>query len=185
VPFGANPLIHYPVPLDMPKDIDYIFIASSQGKAKGERYFRYMGPIVSTHDGFISGNGWKHVKNFTFNRHRDRYLYSRSKLGLNIHLSEQIEWASEVNERTYQLAACGVPQVVDHAKILDTLFGPDTVFIANTPKQYHAHAEYILNHPLEAERRALKAQKEVFEKHTSFHRAFDFATMIDTCFKPS
>lgn len=182
IPFGANPLIHYPVPIDTQRDIEYSLIASAQGKTKGKRYFQYLSSVVSKHRGLIAGVGWSHTPSFTFNRNRDRYIYSRSKIGINIHLDEQIYWACEVNERTYQLAACGVPQVIDHAKLLDTLFSPGTLFVVNTPKEYAQQFEFILTHPTEAQTCALKAQKEVFEKYTTFHRASNFATMLATHF---
>lgn len=183
IPFGANPLVHYPVKIPgTSRDLDYVFIASSQMRTKGEKYYRYLTDIVTKYSGFIAGPGWRHAKNFTFNRDRDRYIYSRAKTGLNIHLDEQIQYANETNERTYQLAACGVPIVTDHAKILDTLFEKDSLFIADNPAEYKAQFEYIMKHPKEAEARALKAQKQVFQKYTTFHRAEEFVTMLATHF---
>lgn len=182
LPFGVNPLIYYPVPLNEQKDLDYIFIASAQGKSKGEKYYDYLRPIVRRYSGLISGPGWPHDPDFYFNRDRDRYLYARAKIGINIHLDEQIRWPCEVNERTYQLAACGIPQVVDHAKLLDTLFSPEAVYVANTPQEYKKHFDSIISNPAEAERRALIAQKEVFEKYTTFHRASEFVTMLSRHF---
>ena len=182
LPFGTNPLIYYPVPLDH-KDLDYVFIVSSQGRLKGKKYWEYLRPFVHTHVGCITGPGWSHDPHFAFNRDRDRYLYSRAKVGLNMHLPEQIRWSCEVNERTYQLAACGVPQVTDHAKLLDTLFPRGALFIADTARQYRDHCEHILAHPEEAKERALLAQKTVFEKYTTFHRASDFVTMVASHFK--
>lgn len=181
IPFGANPLIHYPVP-GITKDIDYTFIASVN-KTKAPRYLKYMGTIVKKYKGFIDGPGWKNISDFTFDRNRDRYIYARSKVGLNIHLEEQIEWACETSERTYQLAACGIPQVTDHAKIFDTLFSKGALFIADNPTQYTKHFEYIINNPETAQKYALIAQKEVFEKYTTFHRAEKFVTMLSNHFK--
>lgn len=180
IPFGANPLVHYPIP-GIKRDLDYAFIASTN-KTKSERYYKYMRAITSKYRGLIDGPGWRHVQDFHFNRNRDRYIYARAKTGLNIHLEEQMRWANETNERTYQLAACGVPIVTDHARLLDKLFEPDSLFIADTPRQYRRHFEFILKNPEAARERALKAQKQVFEKHTTFHRASDFVTMISKRF---
>ena len=137
-----------------------------------------MKDIVKRYYGFIDGPGWKHAPHFQFNRDRDRYIYARAKIGLNVHLPEQIDWACEVNERTYQLAACGVPQVIDHPKLLDKLFSKDALFIAETPKQYTAYVKTIIKDPAIGQERALNAQKETFEKHTTFHRADAFMQQL-------
>lgn len=182
IPFGANPLLHYPVP-GMTRDLAYTFIASTN-KNKAARYCSYLKPIVSKYPGLIDGPGWSHITDFAFNLHRDRYIYARTKIGINMHLQEQINWANETNERTYQLAACGVPQVTDHAGIFDTLFSPGAIFVADTPRQYRQYFEYIIHHPEAAQKRALVAQREVFEKYTTFHRAAEFVTMLTAHFQP-
>jgi hypothetical protein len=180
IPFGANPLIHYPVP-GIVRDLPYVFLASTN-KSKAPYYYSYLKSIVSTYPGFIDGPGWKHVTDFSFNLHRDRYIYARAQVGINIHLKEQIDWANETNERTYQLAACGVPQVTDHAGVLDILFAPQSLFVADTPRQFRRYVTSILANPKAAQARALQAQKEVFEKYTTFHRASEFVTMLTTHF---
>lgn len=176
LPFGANILHYYPVP-DITQNIDYAFLASVN-RGKGLRYAKLMIPIVSKYPGVIDGPGWQKIKNFNFNRERDRYVYARSKVGLNIHLQEQIDWAGEVNERTYMLAACGVPQVVDNAKLLPKLFSENALFVAKNPKEYRKYFEMILKNPKVGIERALIAQREVFEKHTTFHRAENFIKQL-------
>jgi hypothetical protein len=175
LPFGANILHYYPV-AGFNRDIDFVLIAS-----KKREHTIFMKEIVKLHYGFIDGPGWKHAPNFQFNRDRDRYIYARAKVGLNVHLPEQIDWACEVNERTYQLAACGVPQVIDHPKLLDKLFSKDALFIAEKPKQYTEYVETIINEPVIGQERALIAQKEVFDKHTTFHRADSFMQQLNAC----
>lgn len=168
LPFGANILHYYPV-AGFIRDLDFVLIAS-----KKKEHTIFMKDIVRQHYGFIDGPCWKHAPHFKFNRERDRYIYARAKIGLNVHLPEQIDWACEVNERTYQLAACGVPQVIDHPKLLDKLFSRDALFVADTPRQYSDYFEAIINDPMVGQERALIAQKEVFDRHTTFHRADSF-----------
>lgn len=172
LPFGANILHYYPV-AGFNRDIDFVLIAT-----KKREHAIFLKDIVRRHHGFIDGPGWKHAPHFQFNRDRDRYIYSRAKIGLNIHLPEQINWACEVNERTYQLAVCGVPQVIDHPRLLNKLFSKDALFIADTPKQYTEYIEMILNDPSIGLERALIAQQEAFEKHTTFHRADSFIQQL-------
>lgn len=172
LPFGANILHYYPV-AGFARDLDFVIMATRKSE-----HMPYMKGIARRHVGFIDGPGWRHVRNFSFNRDRDRYVYARARVGLNVHLPEQIEWACEVNERTYQLAACGVPQLIDHPRLVDRLFGRDAMYIADTPEQYTRLFRDILERPEQATERALLAQKEVFSRHTTFHRAEDFLRQL-------
>lgn len=168
LPFGANILHYYPV-AGFERDVDFVLIAT-----KKREHTIFMKNIVKKGHGFIDGPGWKHAPHFRFNRERDRYIYARAKVGLNVHLPEQIDWACEVNERTYQLVACGVPQIIDHPKLLDKLFSKEALFVADTPRQYADYFGVLIKNPKIGEGGALIAQKEVFEKHTTFHRADSF-----------
>jgi spore maturation protein CgeB len=101
-------------------------------------------------------------------------MCARAKVALNLHIQNQIDWPSELNERTYNLAACGVPQLIDAPKLLFKRFQPDSFFVASSPAEYQKYFRFALNDPKEGQRRALQAQREVFEKHTIFHRAEAF-----------
>ena len=170
--FGANPLLHYPIP-NIKRDLNFAFLAS-RNPAKIPRYFSFLGKILQAYPGFVDGPGWGFSNSDHFWCDRDRYIYARSKVGINLHIENQIQWASELNERTYILAACGIPQLVDHPKLLDSRFGPDSFFVAENPEEYYCLFEEILLNGEEAERRALKAQQITLEKHTVFHRTEEF-----------
>lgn len=172
LPFGANVLHYYPV-AGFSRDLDFVIMATRK-----REHMSYMKTIARNHSGLIDGPGWKHVHGFHFNRDRDRYIYARAKVGLNVHLREQIEWACEVNERTYQLAVCGVPQLVDHPLLIDKLFARDTLYVADTPAQYARLFREIMDRPEESVQRALGAQKEAFARHTTFHRADAFVRQL-------
>ena len=175
VEFGANPLVYYPLN-GIERDIPYVFLASSNPD-KWCRYFKYLPTVLSKYPGFINGPGWSWSKK-SAPPSLHRRLYARALVGINLHLSDSIEWASELNERTYILAACGVPQVVDSALLLPERFSKDAFFVARTPKEYVEQFEYALSDRKEAERRASIAMKEVLEKHTCFHRAESFARQV-------
>ncbi|MDT8991564.1 glycosyltransferase [Curvibacter sp. APW13] len=172
LPFGANILHYYPV-AGFDRDLDYAIMATRKSE-----HARFMSGIASKFRGFIDGPGWRHTKAFSFNRDRDRYIYAFTKVGLNVHLPEQLQWACEVNERTYQLAACGVPQLMDHPLLIDRLFSKDAVYVADSPAQYLQIFQRIMQNPELAVLRALKAQKEAFDRHTTFHRAHDFVQQL-------
>jgi len=173
LPFGANILHYYPV-AGFARDLDYVLLATRKSE-----HMPYMKRIARAHAGFIDGPGWRHVQNFRFKRARDRYLYARARVGLNVHLPEQLEWACEVNERTYQLAACGVPQLLDHPLLIDTLYSRDAVFVADSPAHYSRLFEELMHAPERAQSAALLAQRETFARHTTFHRALAFMQELD------
>lgn len=175
IEFGANPLLYYPVP-NIDRDMNYVFLASSNPD-KWKRYFEFFPKLLSAVPGFIDGPGWSRISQWAPPQ-THRYLYARAKVGINLHIADSIDWASELNERTYILAACGVPQLVDNAKLLTKRFTNDCFFVADTAKEYEQLFHYILDNPIEAQKRAIKAQKEVFSKHTTFHRAEDFITHL-------
>ncbi|MBU3632790.1 glycosyltransferase [Polynucleobacter sp. AP-Feld-500C-C5] len=165
IPFGANILHYFPVD-GFSRDLNYVLIASRK-----REHIQYLKNICHQYSGFIDGPGWKHVKNFQFNRARDRYIYARAKVALNIHLPEQIDSACELNERTYQLAACGVPQLIDNPGLLRKVFGHKSFFIAKNPDEYETLFKELIHNPQFGVERALYAQQEVFASHTTFHRA--------------
>lgn len=183
VEFGANPLLHYPVP-GFRRDLPYIFLASSNPD-KQERYCAWLDKVFHRYPGFIDGPGWPKITYNLAERARhglfewDRYLYARAKVGINLHIPFSIEHASQLNERTYILAACGIPQLVDNAKLLGERFPKEALFIASTPAEFAGMFRQILENPAEAERRALLAMQTVFEKHTVFHRMEKFIMALE------
>lgn len=172
LPFSANVLHYYPVP-GFERDLNFALMASRK-----REHIQCLKKIARHYSGFIDGPGWNHISDFQFNRDRDRFIYARAKVGLNIHLPEQIEWACELNERTYQLAACGVPQLIDRPKLLEKVFSPGSLFIADTPSEFFRLFQELLTHPRMGQIAALKAQEEVFTKYTSFHRAASFIDQL-------
>jgi hypothetical protein len=176
IEFGVNPLHYYPLPAPQ-KDLNYVFLASSNPD-KWNRYFRYLPRIFTKYPGFINGPGWRNDNKLPFNPDRDRYIYSRGKIGINLHIDESINYPCELNERTYMLAACGIPQLVDNPKLISTYFNKDCCFIGKTPEEYFELFEYILDNPDEGDKRASESVKQVFMNYTTFHRAESFVLQL-------
>jgi Glycosyl transferases group 1 len=170
--FGANPLIHFPV-ANPEKMVDYVFLASTNYD-KRARYLAYLPEIMRHHKGFVGGPGWSFPREYCFEPARDRFVYACGKVGLNLSIEEQLELPCELNERTYILAACGIPQLIDNPALLPRRFSTDALFSACSPREYRALLNEILNNREAAAERALKALQEVFERHTTFHRLEDF-----------
>lgn len=175
VEFGANPFHYYPVG-GFERDLSYVFLASSNPD-KQRRYTEWATSIVSRHAGFLDGPGWSKIDRYSPN-YTHRFLYGRAKVGINLHIDDSIDWASELNERTYILAACGVPQLIDNPKLLGSRFCDSAMFQANSPKEYFDLFCHILDSPEDASARVIVALEEVYSKYTTFHRAEEFLTQL-------
>lgn len=180
IEFGANPLLYYPIPSDK-KDLNYIFLASSN-PSKIIRYNKYLKNIFTEYSGFICGTGWHYVDRWPALA-MNKFLFSRAKIGINIHLQDQVDWANELNERTYILAACGIVQLVDEPKILPLRFSNKAFFVARNGAEYGDLFKYILDNPLEVQKRTKQALLEVYDKHTTFHRAENFILELKSTYK--
>ena len=175
VEFGANILHYYPEPEIQP-DLDFVFFGSVNPD-KGARYVEYFSKIFQEFPGYIDGVGWAKLKTKA-DQKIQRYIYARARVGINLHLDEQIKWPNELNERTYVLAACGVPQIVDNPALLASRFSPEAFFVARNPREYFRLFREALNSPEERTRRSLIALNEVYSRHTTLHRASQFAEAL-------
>lgn len=167
--FGANPLVYYPVP-DIRRDLDYVFLGSAHFE-KWEQYTRYFSQVMRSHSGLVVGPFWPKAFRTRLDDVLNRYAYARARVGLNLHVAFQLEDATELNERAYNLAACGVPQLIDAPKLLPERFRPESLFLGRTPTEYADQFRYILKEPESARDRARNALEDVLTRHTVFHRA--------------
>jgi len=169
IPFSANPLIYYYIP-GIPKTADYCFLGSSNPD-KVTRYYQYFQKILKVHSGYIIGPGWGLHQIVTLQRHLHRLFYQSAWIGINLHLTEQVNSYNEINERTYSLACCGVFQLVDSPKALPFVFSKaDSIVSAENHKEYYEKFLYYLNYPTERNAYIQKGLEMVYDGHTIFHR---------------
>lgn len=167
LPFGANPLRHYPTPWLMPV-ADYVFLGSANYD-KAKRYHDFFYPLMQRHKGIIAGQGWPWSSRYSLNTQRDRWMYAQATIGINLHLQSQVVAPTELNERTYILFASGTPQLTDRPALLEQYFQPHA-FTADSSSQYIQLLEKALkDEKLLWEQAAVKLQ-EVYQQHTVFHR---------------
>ena len=176
IEFGANPLHYFPI--DAVKDLPYTLLASSNPD-KQSRYEEWLTPIISKYAGFLDGPGWSKISRYAEKKHH-KFLYARARVGINLHIDDSIDWASELNERTYILAACGIPQLIDNPLLLKDRFTKQAMFQANSPSEYKELFEFIINSQNIEFKEAFFALEEVYDKHTTFHRAESFINQMNT-----
>ena len=174
--------MYYPV-VGQERDLDYVFLGSAHFE-KWPRYYEYFRNVLAARPGAIVGTGWSFAVRDWLPEDVHRKLYARARVGLNLHVPFQIEAASELNERAYNLAACGVPQLLDHPALLPQRFDPRSLYVASTPAEYEQLFHRILARPAEAAERADRALEEVLTRHTIFHRADRFLDNVTARLAP-
>jgi glycosyltransferase involved in cell wall biosynthesis len=176
IEFACNPLYHFPVDNDI-KEFDFVFLASNNPD-KIDRVSRYLTKIVKNYNGVIAGPWWPFTKDFRMNPDQDRYIYSMAKIGLNLSIPEQIQFPCELNERTYILAACGIIQLIDNPSILFNRFSKESLYHSSNEIEYFKNFETILKNYQDLDYIRSNAFKEVYQKHTTFHRLEKFLTEL-------
>lgn len=177
IEFGFNPISYYPVISSM-FAVPYVFLASSNID-KQDRYRDWLLPIVGKYPGLIDGPGWSRNKSLA-PKHIHKHMYARSCIGLNLHIDLSIDYPAELNERTYILAACGVPQLIDNPMLLSKRFSTCSYYSASHPSEYFDLFCHMIEHPDETQFRAIKALEEVFARHTYFHRLDKFLSYLES-----
>ena len=175
--FGVN-LLKFSPQLSLKKPYDYLFFGSVNPD-KSQRYSDYFGKIHKNYKGMIYGPGWPWAGE-EIPLELQKYYYGLAKVGLNLHLPEQIEWACELNERTYILGICKIPQLIDRPALLLNRYSENSMFIATDPEEYLHTFQYILANPELAKEKAEYAFMETLEKHTSFHRLESFIKNLES-----
>ncbi len=172
IPFSANPVIHYPVQFEN-QNMDYIFIGSTNYD-KINRYNDYFSKLTENEfNGLIIGSGWPWSEDFQYDYIRDRALYSKAKVALNLHLDFQVNISGQINERAYILSALCIPQITDRVINIETNF-ENIGLIANNPNDYLENIYTLLNNPEYAKELVLESYKVLYTKHTTFHRMVQF-----------
>ena len=97
-------------------------------------------------------------------------IYNATSINLNLHSSVQadrlVTHGDFVNPRTFELAACGAFQLVDHRTLLGELFTGDELAVVNSIEELVEKTDYYLQHPEERAAMAHKARQRVVRAHT-------------------
>lgn len=167
IPFGFNPLIHYPE--KAVENYDYFFVGTNSYR-KIKETNRYLLPIISKYKGILRGSNWNDsVSELDYKN--NGFFYNRARINLNYHLQSQKQYENEINERTFAICACGGFQLVDNPKILGKYYSGKEIAIANDEKEYLEKFIYYLNNPQERYDMAFRALIKTYDNNCSlFHR---------------
>jgi spore maturation protein CgeB len=103
-------------------------------------------------------------------------IYSASQINLNLHSSMQsrelVPQGDFVNPRTFELAACGVFQLVDRRALMPELFADDELAGFNSMRELIEKIDYFLAHPEVRAAFAERGRQRVLRDHT-YHKRME------------
>ena len=144
---------------------DYSFIGQFGQRGHGYRCEdKYLYPLIDNNalTSYLFGFEYKHIPLQHINYIDVNTIFNCTKINLNFHYLDQKNDKLVLNKRTFDIAASGNFQLIDHP-LYEDLFGL---------KAYPNHMDYIdafyyyLARPEERNLIALQAQKIVLNKHT-------------------
>jgi spore maturation protein CgeB len=107
----------------------------------------------------------------------ERILYSSSKVCLNAHLDEHLEYGS-FNFRIFNILACKGFLISDYSPYLENEF-KDCIAFTEGYNNLIEQLDYFLNHPEATDSYRQLGYKKVLEKHTFNHRVKEFLSWIE------
>lgn len=117
-------------------------------------------------------------------------IFSGSGVNLNVHSADHVTGLDPapdyVNPRTFELAACGAFQLVDHREPLGELFTEDETVTFRSVREMRHLTEHYLAHPEERQAIASRARARATAEHTYDHRVAEiFAQALPAHLQPS
>ncbi|WP_092161415.1 CgeB family protein [Maridesulfovibrio ferrireducens] len=107
-------------------------------------------------------------------------IFNATKINLNLHSSinadELVSGGDFINPRTFELAACGAFQLVDHRKLMSEAFSDGELAYFDSLEDLDNKIGYFLHHPEERDSYAERGRKRVLADHTY---AIRMQTLID------
>ena len=186
LPLAADPEVHKPLSLRAEEQARFGSTLSHVGAGYRNRQQLFAG--MTDLDLKIWGNDWPLDSSLGALVQRDGArlstedsvkVFNASQINLNLHSSAFHDGVNPdgdyVNPRTFEVAACGAFQLVDHRSLLPELFrleptngGPDDRELATFRHEGEIKGliEYYLSHSEERDRIAAASRKRVLAEHT-------------------
>lgn len=176
VPFCTDPEMFFPQPEEV-YQVPVSFVGNDiRGPVVNRRYLVPAMPFGLV----VYGNNWSpplsEVSRGKLPMPDLPKLYSGSRVNLNAHLLEHVEWET-INLRIFDILACGGFIVSDHFKALSDTFGDALVYTSGNEDLW-AKLVHFLNDPAERARRAQEGRRLVLGGHTYQQRMQDVVTHL-------
>lgn len=176
--FAVDHEMFYPEPYDSEFDFNTCFVGNNiRNKATTEQYI-----LCAEKYGLgIFGNAqaWNHKCCYgKISIDQERKLYSSSKICLNAHLDEHLQYGS-FNFRIFNILACKGFIISDRSIFLESEFANCMAF-ADNQRDVEKHIEFYLANPSATDEYRINGYNTVLNKHTFAHRAADILNWIKT-----
>jgi spore maturation protein CgeB len=182
VPVGCDPAIHRPVELTAEERARWGAPISFVGAGYHNR--QQLFASLADMPFKIWGTEWPDCRPFDrmVQEHGRRLtpeeynkIFSSTDINLNLHSSTEkdgVDPAGDfVNPRTFELAAAGAFQLVDHRSLLGEVFTPEKeVAVFHSGRELKDRIEYFTNRPDERHELAQRARERAQKEHTYAHR---------------
>ncbi len=171
LPMACNPRIHYKEDVALERDLVYVANYVPDRKIG---YERLLYPILNSDLNLeVYGVGWpkKSWYKGVANWDKLRYIYSSSKIALNIHREEARLCNLSVNMRVFEVLGCGGFLINDNFSGFDELLkSKKGIIVARDSNEIIELIQYYLENQDERQKIAQSGQEEVYKYHTYSHR---------------
>lgn len=156
--------------MSVKKVVDF-FHAGQPSFNKQDRFDKYIKPIADKNKGIFAGMLWENSVG-VLSQKQTNIFYNLAQVNPNLHMQSQIENPTDLNERTYIIAATGNIQLIDNPALLKPKYGNlFKDFSFSTPEDYIEAFYYYLDekHAEEKEEQVIKIMEKTWKNYTMFH----------------
>ena len=182
LPLAADPTVHKPMALSDEERAEFEADVSFVGAGYFNR--RQLFPFLMTPEWSLKiwGNEWENAGALDAVLQRDGAridtatsvkVFNATAVNINLHSYTGEGFDPEgdgVNPRTFELAACGAFQLVDHRTLLPELFGPSMLGVIDQPDALAPAVRRFLHEPEARRSMAEQSRTHVLAHHTYRHR---------------
>ncbi len=151
---------------------------------KAQNLDKYISPLLYPGTPWkvkIFGSGWSSPN--CLGRCSDetaRYFYANSVISPNCFEQHSVEFGHDVNQRTYEIGACGGFQISQRVKsVEEDIYNDYEIIFVDSPEGFFEQCKYFLNNPEETIPYRKLAMNTVFRKHTNLHRCIELFKLIN------
>lgn len=132
---------------------------------------RYLG-VVQKAGQFFNIGPVSRIRKPKLDIEDEAFIYSSSKISINVHEEYQKEYGGDCNERTFKIPLCGGFEVVDNVACIKKYFEPNKeIIIARDGLEWVDLIEYYLNNPEKRLKIIQAGRYRALKDHTYHNRA--------------
>jgi spore maturation protein CgeB len=197
LPFGVNPKVFYPKPVDASHRRDLCFIGTAYWNRV--KYVDQLASFLSAKHVLISGWWWDRLKHYKLLKNQIRLddwltaeetasYYNGARMVINLHrLSDDDSLnhngrkisAYSINPRTFEINGCNTLQLIDFRHELVKYYVPgEEIVVYSSPEELQERISYFLKHEEERREIAYRGFERTLRDHTYRKRLNEMLSII-------